>query len=260
MRRTVHNFDNNGGLNIIMRGSMSSPKDSEPGSSRERLAKYGAEHLSTCELLAVLLHPGYSRHKATEIAANLLKAFDGDLTDMLTATIHQLTQVGGIGFVKACKIKATFELGKRISSYCEEMHPQIKSTEDVTKLLAPQMRYLKTKLLAPQMRYLKQEEFRVLLLNSKKRLIRHCRVSLGSLDAALVEPRDVFRPAIATNVKSIILVHDHPSGDPEPSEQDTFLTQQLCLCGKIVGIDIVDHIIIGFSKHVSLKDQGKIIE
>ena len=227
---------------------MSSQKDSEPESSRERLAKYGAEHLSTCELLAVLLYPGYSRHKAAEIAVNLLKTFDGDLADILTATIHQLTQVGGIGFVKACKIKATFELGKRISSYCKEMHPQIKSTEDVVRLLAPHMRYLK------------QEEFRVLLLNSKKRLIRHCRVSLGSLDAALVHPREVFRPAVAAGAAFIVVVHNHPSGDPTPSEQDIVLTQQLCVTGKVVGIDVVDHVIIGFSKHVSLKDQGKVIE
>jgi len=105
------------------------------------------------------------------------------------------------------------------------------------------------------MRYLKQEEFRVLLLNSKKRLIRHCRISLGTLDAALVEPRDVFRLAIAANAKFIVVVHNHPSGNPAPSKEDALLTQQLCMCGAILGIEVLDHIVIGFSDHVSLKDR-----
>lgn len=105
------------------------------------------------------------------------------------------------------------------------------------------------------MRHLKQEEFRVILLNSKKRLIHHQRVSLGSLDAALVEPRQVFRPAIAAQAKFIILVHKHPSGDPTPSEHDILLTQELCLGGKVLGIEVLDHINIGRSDHVSMKDQ-----
>ncbi|MBU7028383.1 MAG: JAB domain-containing protein [Theionarchaea archaeon] len=111
------------------------------------------------------------------------------------------------------------------------------------------------KLLAPHVRYLKQEEFRVLLLNSNKRLIRHQRVSLGSLDAALVHPREVFRPALTAGATSLILVHNHPSGYPTPSEQDIALTEQLYMGGKIVSIEVTDHIIIGFSDHVSLKDQ-----
>ena len=225
---------------------MSIPKDSEPESPGDRLAKYGADSLSIQELLAVLLFPGYKKDKAIEIATDLLEAFDEDLIDLFTAIVHQLTQVKGIGFAKACKIKAIFELGNRITSYFEEEHPQITSKDDVVKLLAPHMRYLK------------QEEFRVILLTSKRRLIRHQRVSLGSLDAALVEPRQVFRPAIATQAKSIILVHNHPSGDPTPSEHDILLTQELCLCGKVLGIKVLDHIIIGFSDQVSLKDQGAI--
>jgi len=223
---------------------MSSSKDLEPESPRNRLAKYGADSLSIQELLAVLLFPGCSRNKAIKIAVDLLKTFDGNLINLFTATIHQLTQVKGIGFVKACQIKAVFELGNRIESYCEEMHPRITSKNDVVKLMAPHMRYLK------------QEEFRVLLLNSNKRLIRHERVSLGSLDAALVHPREVFRPAVAAGAASLILVHNHPSGDPTPSEQDIKLTEQLCVGGKIVSIEVSDHIIIGFSDHVSLRDKG----
>ena len=223
---------------------MSSSKDSESENPKERLAKYGADPLSIQDVLALLLFPRYRKDEAIEITINLLKIFDGNLINLFTATIRQLTQVKGIGFVKACQIKATFELGKRAASYCEEEHPVISSTEDVVKLLAPHMQFLK------------QEEFRVVLLNSNKRLIRHERVSLGSLDAALVEPRNVFRPAIAANAKSIVIVHNHPSGDPTPSKEDALLTQQLCMCGAILGIEVLDHIIIGFSGHVSLKKDG----
>ncbi len=223
---------------------MSSSKDLESESPRDRLAKYGADSLSIQELLAVLISPGYSRNKAIKIAVDLLKTFDGNLINLFTATIHQLTRVKGIGFVKACQIKAIFELGNRIESYFEEMHPRITSKNDVVKLMAPHMRYLK------------QEEFRVVLLNSNKRLIRHERVSLGSLDAALVHPREVFRPAIAAGAASLILVHNHPSGDPTPSEQDILLTKQLWMGGEIVSIEVSDHIIIGLQDHVSLKDEG----
>ncbi len=124
---------------------MSSSKDLEPESPRDRLAKCGADSLSIQELLAVLLFPGYSRNKAIKIAVDLLKTFDGNLVNLFTATIRQLTQVKGIGFVKACQIKAVFELGNRIESYFEEEHPQITSKEDVMKLLAPHMKYLKQK-------------------------------------------------------------------------------------------------------------------
>jgi len=141
--------------------------------------------------LEVLISPGCKEGTAAEAAANLLEVF-GDLRDALTASIPQLTKVKGIGFVKACQIKAAFELSKRVASYCEEEHPVIASIDDVAKLLAPHMQYLK------------QEEFRVILLDSKKRLIRHQRVSLGSLNASLVEPREVFHPALTTGAKYII--------------------------------------------------------
>ena len=212
---------------------------------RTALIHYGVEYLNSQELLEVLISPGCKKGTAAEVAANLLKAFDGDLIDLFSASIHQLTQVEGIGFVKACKIQAAFELMKRINSYCKEMHPVISSAEDVVKLVAAHMKFLK------------QEEFRVLLLDGKNRLIRHQRISLGSLDKALVHLRDVFRPAIVEGAASIILVHNHPSGDPTPSEQDLLLTRELYMCGKVLDIEVLDHVIIGFSNHVSLKDLGK---
>ncbi len=208
------------------------------------LAKNGEDTLSNQELLSVLLSPEEISHPVPEVASTLLNAFDGNLKDLFTATIQQLTCVEGVGFSEACRIKAAFELGKRAASYCEEDHPLIESTDDVIPLLAPYMVFLK------------QEQFRVILLDSKNKLIRTCIISVGSLDKALVESREVFRPALTHAAASLILVHNHPSGDPTPSKEDVLLTQQLCLCGKILGIEVVDHVIIGISGYTSLKKRN----
>jgi len=209
---------------------------------RERLARYGAEKLSNQELLAIFISSGSSRnHDVTQIVTNLLNTFDGDLIDLFTASLHELVQIEGIGFVKACQLQAVFELAKRTVSFSTDTRNPFTSTEDVVNLVAPHMMYLK------------QEEFKVLLLDSKNRLIREHTVSIGSLDKALVHPRDVFRPAIAHGAASIILVHNHPSGDPTPSEQDILLTRELCMCSKVVSIEILDHVIIGASGYVSMK-------
>jgi len=212
---------------------------SEPEIIRKRLTRRGSGHLSNQELFTILLSPGSK--KVTSIVSNLLKTFDGDLKELFSASIEELTQAGGIGFVKACQIQAAFELIKRVDSYCKEEHPLISSTDDVVTLMAPHMRYLK------------QEEFRVLLLDGKNKLIRYHRISVGSLDQAVVHPRDVFRPAIAAGAASIILVHNHPSGDPTPSDQDILLTRELCMCSKVVSIEVLDHVIIGSSDYASMK-------
>ncbi len=208
------------------------------------LARHGENKLSNQELQSVLISPGSRDYPVSETAAILLKTFDGNLKELFSATIHQLTRVEGVGFSEACKIKAAFELGKRAASYCEDDHPLIESTDDVIPLLAPHMIFLK------------QEQFRVILLDSKNKFIRTCIISIGSLDKALVEPREVFRPALAHAAASIILVHNHPSGDITPSEEDILLTQQLCLCGKVLGIDIIDHVIIGISGYSSFKKRN----
>jgi DNA repair protein RadC len=200
----------------------------------------------TEELLSTLISPNLSKEKATKIAQNLLEKFDNNLIDLFTATISELTQVKGIGFARACIIKAVFGIMQRLES-SNELHPKIESKEDVINLLAPYMKYKK------------QEEFRVLLLNNQKKLIRQLKVAIGTLDRAYVHPRDVFRPAVAAGAKSIIIVHNHPSGDPEPSQADYVLTRELCMCSRIVDIEILDHIIIGFSDHVSMKEKGGVI-
>lgn len=194
------------------------------------------------DLLAILVSPE-CKVKAYETAVNLLKTFDGNLIELFTVTIHELTQVKGITIADARKIKTVFELANRIESYFKEYRPKIETKEDVVKLLAPHMRYLK------------QKEYRVILLDDKQRLIRHCRVSLGSVDSALTHPREVFRPAVAAGATSIILVHNHPSGDPTPSKDEINETKKLLICSAIVDIKIVDHVIIGFSEHVSMKER-----
>jgi len=206
-----------------------------------RLARQGAETLSTQELLTVLLSTG-SKYTASEVVQNVSDVFN-NFRELYSAAINDLTAVQGIGFVKACKIKALLELGRRIISYNKEDCPVITSTEDAVTLVAPSMMF-------PN-----QEQFRVILLDSKKRLIRPCIVSIGSLNAADVHPGDVFRPAITYGAASLILIHNHPSGDPTPSDQDILLTQQLCMCGVILGITVLDHAIIGVEGYVCLKEQ-----
>ncbi len=202
----------------------------------------GVENLENQELLALII-AGDNKKEASNSAANVLDAFDSNLIHVFCASIEQLQQIEGIKFSKACKIKATFELTKRIAAYCEEEHPVIECKDDVTKLLAPHMKFLP------------REEFRVILLDSKQKLIRVDTVSLGSLDKALVEPRDVFRPAITAGAASVVIVHNHPSGDPAPSEHDVSLTKELCLCGKILDIEVLDHIIIGIREHISFREK-----
>ena len=201
---------------------------------KNRLANQGADHLSNQELLKILFPEKESAH-------NLLTAFDENIREIFSASIEELMKVKGTGFTRACQIQVIFELTKRIAPYTEEDYPHIKSTDDIVMLLAPHMMHLK------------QEEFRVVLLTSRGRVIRSHIMSRGSLDQTTVHPRDVFRPAIAANAACIILVHNHPSGDPTPSDQDLLLTRELCMCSKIIGIEIIDHVIIGFNNYVSMK-------
>jgi DNA repair protein RadC len=200
-----------------------------------------AENLTNQELLAVIMS---GDEEASDAAATVLDTFNGHLIHTFCASTEELMQIDGIGFREAYKIKATFELTKRITAYCEVTNPKIDCKDHVVKLLAPHMMFLP------------QEEFRVILLDSKQKLIRVNTVSLGSLDKALVEPRDVFRPAITAGAASLVIVHNHPSGDPKPSEDDVLLTRELCMCGKILGITVLDHIIIGLQDHVSFRESG----
>jgi DNA repair protein RadC len=214
------------------------PKSDRP---RERLAELGAKNLTLQELMAVIIRTGNSKgQNAIQVAAALLKLFENDLNDLFCASIEELKEVDGIGFAKACQIKAVFELGIRIGAFYKESL-FITSTDDVVNRILPHMRYLK------------QEHFIVVLLDSKNRFIRSDVVSMGSLDSALLHPREVFRPAVRHAASSMILAHNHPSGDPTPSDEDMFMTKKICMCGAIMDIEVLDHVIIGNPDYVSMK-------
>lgn len=208
---------------------------------RERLIKLGAEALSAQEVLALILGRGTKGESVMVIAQNLLKEF-GNLKGVANASIEELTKIAGIGQAKATQIKAAFELSKRLETpFDEGKKPVIKSPEDVVRLVKGE---LKDK---------KKEHFFVILLDTRNQYLGKEKVSIGSLDTSIVHPREVFKPALSVSAASIILAHNHPSGDPQPSEEDIKLTKRLVEAAEIMGIDVLDHIIIGDKDYLSLK-------
>lgn len=211
---------------------------------RERLQKFGVEALSAQEILSLILGRGIAGESVTVTAQRLLSKF-GSLRGIAEATLEELAQIKGIGLAKAAQIKAAFELANRIEdSQISENKSPIKTPEDVANLV-------KNKLKGK-----KKEYFLVILLDTRGYLIKTSEVSVGSLDTSIVHPREVFKEAIAASAASVIFVHNHPSGDTQPSEDDIKLTKRLCEAGEIMGIEVLDHVIIGDSKHLSLKREG----
>ncbi len=208
---------------------------------RERLLKLGSEALSAQEILALLLGRGIKGESVMVTSQKLLSRF-GNLKSIAEASVEELTQTRGIGPAKAAQIKAALELSKRLETDIgEESKPVLKSPEDVTAEVRSQ---LKGK---------KQEHFLVLCLDTRNRLIKRRPVSVGSLDTSIVHPREVFKEAISSSAASVIFVHNHPSGDPEPSKEDIELTRRLAKAGEIIGIDVLDHIIVCEKSYLSLK-------
>jgi DNA repair protein RadC len=218
------------------------PVDERP---RERLVQFGAHALSSAELLAILLRTGTPEMTALQLAQHLLTSM-GSLRAIASAKPSELAQVKGIGMAKAAQLLAAVELGRRIA--LEEMgeQPAITRPEDVYALLHHQLRDEK------------QEHVVVLLLNTKNRVIRQSTVTKGTLDSSLLHPREVFREAIRHSASSIILAHNHPSGDPTPSNEDVQLTKRIYQAGQLVGIDLLDHVILGDGRWISLRSQGVI--
>lgn len=211
---------------------------------RERLQKHGEEALSAQELLALVLGRGSKNDSVLSVAQRLLSHF-GDLNKLASAGLEELAKIKGIGPAKAAQIKAVFELGKRnLSSWDKTEKIKISSAEDVFRMFGQR---LKGK---------KKEHFLALLLDSRNRLLRSAEISVGSLDASIVHPREVFKEAIAESASRLILVHNHPSGDPKPSEADVEITKRLAAAGKILGLEILDHVIIGNKIASSLKEEG----
>ena len=209
---------------------------------RERLEKHGAGALKTAELLAILFRTGTKKENAVELADGLLKKF-GSLSNLARANLDELKQYPGVGKVKAIEVLAAFELGRRLNQEVIE-NPVIKSARDVFRLMSPEMQSLD------------REHFKILLLNTKNHVTQVHTVSIGSLNASVVHPRECFRAAIAAQAAAVILVHNHPSGDPEPSSEDISLTRRLVAAGDLLGIKVLDHVIIGFGKYASVMEKG----
>ncbi len=199
---------------------------------RERLVENGAEALRNAELIAILLRTGMKGVSAIQIAEQLLHRF-GTLDNLARASLKDLGQVKGIGRDKAIALKSAFTLAQRMA---KEMHgeaPMLDTPERIAQLLREENRVFEV------------ETFQSVLLNTRRRLIRVERLSQGTLDTILVHPREVFRAAIAANAAAIVIVHNHPSGDPTPSESDIKATRDLIRAGQLLKIDVLDHVILG---------------
>ncbi|WP_232695609.1 RadC family protein [Brevibacillus daliensis] len=210
---------------------------------RERLLQQGASSLSDAELLAILLRTGTEKDTAFHVAQRLLAKF-GDLYQLSIATQEELIQNKGIGPVKAMEIRAAIELGRRSAKNLQLTRKPIRLPKDVADLMMSEMAQLL------------QEHFICLFLNTKNHVLGKKTIFVGSLDASVVHPREVFREAIKRSSASLICLHNHPSGDPTPSKEDIMVTKTLREAGEIVGISLLDHIIIGDGRYISLKEQG----
>ena len=220
-----------------------------PASERpyEKLEKYGPEVLSNAELLAVVIRTGSAEETSVALAQRLLTLGEnkGGIAHLHDLSVEELRRVKGIGRVKSLQIKAVLELSKRISaSLINNNRVTIKSPSEVSMLMMEEMRYLK------------KEVFKVILLNTKNHIIKYLNVSVGSLNASIVHPREVFSEAVKAGCSGMLLVHNHPSGDPEPSREDIETTRRLVNAGSILGIKVLDHVIIGDGRYVSLREQG----
>ncbi|WBX82276.1 DNA repair protein RadC [Virgibacillus salarius] len=218
------------------------PKDDRP---RERLIKSGSSHLSNAEILAIILGSGTRQESVLALSNRLLMHFEG-LKLLSDATIEELIAIRGIGTAKAVLILAAVELGKRMHIYRSDERHVIRSPEDGAEYVMEEMRGLN------------QEHFVTLFLNTKNQIIHKQTIFIGSLNASIVHPREVFREAVKRSAASIIVVHNHPSGDPTPSQEDIHVTRRLVECGKMIGIELIDHLVIGDRKYVSLKEKGYI--
>ncbi|WP_377888309.1 DNA repair protein RadC [Alkalihalobacillus sp. R86527] len=216
------------------------PEDERP---RERLIKGGPEILSNQELLAIILRTGTKQESVLELSHRIIQHFEG-LRLLKDASVEELTSLNGVGPAKAVQLIAAIELGRRVSRLQQEERYTVRSPEDGANYVMEDMRFLS------------QEHFVCLYLNTKNQVLHRQTVFVGSLNASIVHPREVFREAFRRSAASLICFHNHPSGDPTPSREDIEVTKRLTECGKMIGIDVLDHIIIGDQKFISLKEKG----
>ncbi len=216
------------------------PKEERP---REKLLQHGPHVLAEAELLGILLGKGTTKKTAVDLARELLERYE-TLRRLFSCSPSELTSIRGIGSAKAATLCAAFELVRRIQSKQDTGKPFFKRSSDVAACYSPLMRDLR------------KEIFKILLLTRANRLIKEVFVSEGTLDASIVHPREVFREAILESAAGVILIHNHPSGNPTPSEDDLKITRQLVEAGRLLGIKVYDHIILAVESYRSFADEG----
>ncbi len=210
---------------------------------REKLLYYGKEALNNVELLAILLRTGNREKSALDLAHEIISMNDEGLLSLCDATPEELKKLKGMGEAKACQLLAAVELGKRVATHPRREKVTIGKPDDIVQMVMEKMRYYR------------EEHFCALLLDTKGKVIEEVEISVGDLNSAPVHPREVFRQAVKRSASAIALIHNHPSGDPMPSEEDVIITARLMETAEIIGIQIVDHIIIGDGTYVSLKTE-----
>lgn len=210
---------------------------------RERLLYRGENTLSDAELLAIVLGSGTRSESALQLAQRILKKA-GDLQTLSEMSISELREFNGIGLAKAAQLKASLELARRHTDAIQREKPQFSNSKKVFEHFGPAFRGKR------------HEEFWVLVLDAKNRLLADANVSKGTLMASIVHPREVFQIAIRNAGAGIIILHNHPSGDPDPSSDDKKVTQQIAEAGKLLAIPLLDHVILGLNCYFSFKDNG----
>ncbi|WP_203229725.1 RadC family protein [Filibacter tadaridae] len=210
---------------------------------RERMINQGAASLSNQELIAILLRTGTKDESVLVLANRILSSFD-KIQDLKDATIEEMMSVKGVGKAKAVQLLAAAEIGKRLYRKHSEGRYTIRSPEDAASFLMTDMSSLT------------QEHFVVLFLNVKNEVLHKQTIFIGSLNSSIVHPRDIFREAVKRSAASIIVAHNHPSGNPSPSPEDIEVTKRLIEAGSIMGIELIDHVIIGDHRFISLKEKG----
>jgi DNA repair protein RadC len=210
---------------------------------RERLVHLGPQALAASELLAILLRVGVPGENAVQVGQRLLKDFGG-ISGLQRAPLEELCNQRGIGEAKAAQIKAAIELGRRLALESPEERPAVNSPADAAALVAYEMSALE------------QEHLRVILLDTRNRVVEIVEIYKGSVNSSQIHVGEIFKPAIRRNAPALIVVHNHPSGDPTPSPDDVAVTRAVVQAGKLLDVDVLDHMVIGQGRWVSLKERG----
>lgn len=226
-----------------MAGKRKLSEDQQMDMPRERLEMYGAGTLSPAELVAIILNTGTQGESVFALSQRILEEHKG-LSGLMRLDHSDLAEIHGIGPAKAAKLKAALEMGRRLTTITDDDRDRIATPEDINRIYGVEMAYLPT------------EQLRVVLLNTKHHVMSSVTVTHGSINAATVRMAEVFTPAVKRNAPYLVLVHNHPSGDPTPSAADVRFTEEAIRAGAMLDIGVVDHVIIGQGRHQSLKRLG----